>query len=440
LFKFDPLDRISNIHSVGSYPAPSQSNVFDENFVYDDIGNLRQRSVNTGSGVNVSYEYGQNAGPHAVTKANADAYHYDAAGNQSFWASADGSSRTIGYSSANLPVSITLAGTPNPSSISFQYDASNNRTVRQDSSGNSLTQVGGLYERRVNGSQTTNVFYIPGPDGDVTAQVLLAGQGNGETYFFNADGLGSVQTVTDNSGAALEQLWYEPFGQTINPTNPGSRAAPPLTSVRKDFTGHLKDDDLDLIDMTGRVYDPNISHFLTADPFTQNPARSESLNRYSYGWNNPFKWTDPSGYKNETLTGYDCSDHMSSDVNGTPDAGSNGGLISCVGVGWDVDTAEPEVSIKTNAFSVKPFGLKYTGASVSRSGKTESGGWYDPNTKFGTWTKTETGVYDVSVLKGSLSLTSLPTLEIAELSYTSKSQTTLLEAVAGSQEERSTPK
>jgi RHS repeat-associated protein len=446
-FKFDPLDRIYNVHSVGFRyivcPAcpkaqPSQTsanfgeiNVFDENFVYDDIGNLRQKVINTGSGTSVSYQYGQNAGPHALTQANVDTYHYDPAGNQTQWASANGSSRTIGYNSANLPVSITLGSNaaPNPLSVAFQYDANNNRVVRQDSSGNSFTQVGGLYEQRASGSQTTNVFYLPGPEGRIIGQVLRgSGQGSGQTYYFNTDALGSLQTVTDNSGAALEQLWYEPFGQTIDPTNPGNRVTPNLTSTRQDFTSHFKDSDLDLIDMIGRVYDPNVAHFLTADPFVQDRVRSESLNRYSYGWNNPLKWTDPSGYENEPLAGFDCSGGMSNDLNGTPDAGSNGGFVSCVGLGWDADSDEPELSLKTNSFVINNLGVQFTGASVDRAGKSESAAKYDPATELGTFTKSEGGGYGITVLKGEVSLTSLPTLEIAELEATSGSNTRLFEA------------
>jgi hypothetical protein len=48
--------------------------------------------------------------------------------------------------------------------------------------------------------------------------------------------------------------------------------------------------------MNGRVYDAGIGRFLSADPFVQSPLNSQSLNRYSYVWNNPLSATDPSGY------------------------------------------------------------------------------------------------------------------------------------------------
>jgi hypothetical protein len=48
--------------------------------------------------------------------------------------------------------------------------------------------------------------------------------------------------------------------------------------------------------MNGRVYDPEVGRFLSADPFIQAPYNSQSYNRYSYVLNNPLKYVDPSGY------------------------------------------------------------------------------------------------------------------------------------------------
>jgi hypothetical protein len=48
--------------------------------------------------------------------------------------------------------------------------------------------------------------------------------------------------------------------------------------------------------MNGRVYDPEIGRFLSADPFVQAPETTQSFNRYSYVDNNPLSATDPSGF------------------------------------------------------------------------------------------------------------------------------------------------
>ena len=48
--------------------------------------------------------------------------------------------------------------------------------------------------------------------------------------------------------------------------------------------------------MNGRVYDPQLGRFLSADPFVQFALSSQGYNRYTYANNNPLSFTDPSGY------------------------------------------------------------------------------------------------------------------------------------------------
>jgi hypothetical protein len=48
--------------------------------------------------------------------------------------------------------------------------------------------------------------------------------------------------------------------------------------------------------MNGRVYDPLIGRFMSADPYIQAPDDLQSHNRYAYVMNNPLNLDDPSGY------------------------------------------------------------------------------------------------------------------------------------------------
>ncbi|WP_198411406.1 RHS repeat-associated core domain-containing protein, partial [Marinimicrobium alkaliphilum] len=65
------------------------------------------------------------------------------------------------------------------------------------------------------------------------------------------------------------------------------------------YTDHEHLDEVGLIHMNGRIYDPKLARFVQADPIVQNPGTTRSLNRYSYVWNNPLNATDPSGYTKE---------------------------------------------------------------------------------------------------------------------------------------------
>ena len=50
-----------------------------------------------------------------------------------------------------------------------------------------------------------------------------------------------------------------------------------------------------LINMNGRLYDPLVGRFLSPDNYVQSPDFTQSFNRYAYCWNNPLRYTDPSG-------------------------------------------------------------------------------------------------------------------------------------------------
>jgi RHS repeat-associated protein len=48
--------------------------------------------------------------------------------------------------------------------------------------------------------------------------------------------------------------------------------------------------------MQGRIYDPTVGRFMTADPIVQSPFWSQGLNRYAYVFNSPMNLVDPSGF------------------------------------------------------------------------------------------------------------------------------------------------
>ncbi|RXK32091.1 hypothetical protein A6g_02995, partial [Bacillus velezensis] len=74
------------------------------------------------------------------------------------------------------------------------------------------------------------------------------------------------------------------------------------TSTRRGFTGHEHLEESGLVHMNGRVYDPVIGRFLSADIVYQDTANAQAYNRYSYGWNNPFASVDPTGYALEDIS------------------------------------------------------------------------------------------------------------------------------------------
>ena len=79
------------------------------------------------------------------------------------------------------------------------------------------------------------------------------------------------------------------------------RASDPLLPIipaltNRGFTGHEHIDEMGFIHMNGRVYDPSIGRFLSADPTIQHPYNTQDYNRYSYTTNNPLKYVDMNGF------------------------------------------------------------------------------------------------------------------------------------------------
>jgi len=102
------------------------------------------------------------------------------------------------------------------------------------------------------------------------------------------------ESIADASGKLLQTLSYDAWGRRRN-ANDWADYSVTAGMFDRGFTGHEHLDEFGLINMNGRVYDPYLARFLSPDPFVQAPDYSQNFNRYSYAWNNPLKYTDPSG-------------------------------------------------------------------------------------------------------------------------------------------------
>ena len=61
------------------------------------------------------------------------------------------------------------------------------------------------------------------------------------------------------------------------------------------YTGHEHLNYFGFINMNGRMYGYSSGRMFSPDNYVQAPDFTQSYNRYSYCWNNPLKYTDPSG-------------------------------------------------------------------------------------------------------------------------------------------------
>ena len=87
------------------------------------------------------------------------------------------------------------------------------------------------------------------------------------------------------------------------------------TTFDRGFCMHEHYRDFGLINMNGRMYDPVVGRMLSPDIVIQNPKYSQSYNRYTYCFNNPLRFTDPSGYVVTIPPEYLLMNLYSTDIN-----------------------------------------------------------------------------------------------------------------------------
>lgn len=115
-------------------------------------------------------------------------------------------------------------------------------------------------------------------------------------YYTYTDFQGSLIALTDANGGELERFAYDPWGVRRSPDNWTEKDNRSSRIVDRGYTGHEHLDAFGIINMNGRVYDPLTAQFLSPDPILTDAGNWLDYNRFGYCLNNPFRYTDPSGY------------------------------------------------------------------------------------------------------------------------------------------------
>ena len=301
-YNYDSVSHLlSVLHQAGSTTLDGAS------YGYDYAGN-RTSKTNYLNGITSNYGYDAIYELQQVTQGGSttESYSYDAVGNRL---------SSLGMNPYSYNPSNELTATP---SGSYTYDANGN--TLSDPSGksytwdfeNRLTQaivpgtgtVTFKYDpagRRIQKSSpfgTTNYLY-DGPNlleevdtvGNLLARYnqekavdeALSEWRSGTTTYYQADGLGSITSLSNSTGTLSSTYTYDSFGKLIAST--GTPINPFL------YTGREFDSEADLYEYRFRYYDPQIGRFISEDPIQ---FRS-GLNFYRYVLNNPALLVDPFG-------------------------------------------------------------------------------------------------------------------------------------------------
>jgi RHS repeat-associated protein len=180
----------------------------------------------------------------------------------------------------NRLTSVTLPGTGG--TVSFRYDPFGRRIYKSSSSGTSVFAYDAdnpIEETNASGSAVTR--YIQTDDLDEPLAMLRTST----TSYYEADGLGSITSMSSGAGSLAQTYTYDSFGHQTSSS--GSLTNP------FQYTAREWDSEINLYFYRARFYDPQTGRFLSEDPLAG--GEDAKPNFYAYASNDPVDRFDPTG-------------------------------------------------------------------------------------------------------------------------------------------------
>ena len=279
-FDYDDLNRVHYTYL----------NSTTQTFEYDAAGNILSK---TGAG---TYTYPGVDNPtyrtvsvhaHGASTIGGGSFSYDYNGNV-----LSGAGRKITWKTFDMPE--TISNTAGTISSTFTYGPEHQRTYQSKSGGSSVIYAG-VQEVETSGGTVKVKTYWPNGIG-LEIDTITSSATTTDLMYVHKDRLGSPVLITNQNGAAVEQLAYDTWGKRRLPDSSGTPNSLDGVIDNRGFTGHEMLDQFDLVHMNGRVYDPLTGRFLSGDALVGDPVNGQNYNRYSYVLNNPTNLTDPTGF------------------------------------------------------------------------------------------------------------------------------------------------
>jgi len=306
-FFYDDLNRLTDgyrFNNATQSCANTTGNIEHNIMQYDGRGNITQKDGHIYS-YNTALAGSIGNSPHQVQSKGSQSFVYDGLGNNitttSFASPNHGLiTRNIQYTTFDKVEHIYLGSISNPGEEAFyKYDTSNNRYARVDINATGEKKVtffiGSTEIQYSNNGQLKHKRQL--------GNFAIVEETNGistDRYLFT-DHLGSVDKITNATGGLIQSMSFSAWGERRDPTDWDIDITPSTLSslnqyTNSGFTGHEMVDAFGIINMGGRIYDATLGRMLQSDPFVQDPTNTQSFNRYTYVFNNPLSYTDPSGY------------------------------------------------------------------------------------------------------------------------------------------------
>jgi RHS repeat-associated protein len=312
------LKSISTMRSSGTETLLSLAYEYSAGGNIKSIDDLVASPSITSPGMTTSYTYTTNDKPHAVRSSlPGGSYDYDNNGNMVSDRADHVKNITYDYDN-RLQSVINSQGT-----TTFVYDGTGTRVKKIGPNGE-YVYIGKYYQCK----DGMCIKYIYG------GGALIANKIGTDIEYYHQDHLGSTRVVTNDISEDMGSISYYPFGETLI-------ASGALWNVDHKYTSQELDSETDLYFYNARYYNPALGRFISADTIVPEPGNSQSLNRYSYVYNNPLNFNDPTGHWRFSVSfhfwvgfhySYDSKGHHSSFGVGA----GNGSGVSFGNAGWNL--------------------------------------------------------------------------------------------------------
>ena len=307
-YNYDPLSRLlSVLHQAGSVTLDGVAYAYDaagnrtaktvlpagltSTYAYDPTYQLTRVTRSSDAKITERYTYDavdnrlyQPGAPYTYNESNQMTsregvpYTYDANGNTTSKTNRDGTT-SYAWDFENRLTSVTK---PDGTVVSFQYDPFGRRIRKSSPTGTTIyVYDGDNINEELNASGNLGERYTQGPGIDEP----LVGQRQPLIFYYEADGLGSITSLTNPDGTVAATYTYESFGFLREST--GS-----ATNWFR-YTARQFDSSTALYYYRARYYDPMTGRFLSEDPI----GTSGALDLYLYVSNNPVNRVDAFGLK-----------------------------------------------------------------------------------------------------------------------------------------------
>ena len=298
IYTYNLADELTSLNNKISGGAT----ISKHDYTYDNVSNRLTHVITAAANKNYTYIYNNIYELTGVTGSETSAYAYDKLGNR---ITANGTA----YATNNLNQYTTVGGVARSydnngnltgdGANTYGYDVES-RLKTFSKTGTTASYKYDAFNRRVSKTvNSTTIYYVYDGDdiieersstgalnadwvhGDNIDEPLTMKRG-ANTYYYFADGLGSIRQLTNAAGAVQEAYTYNSYGLLA--------AAPGIVNPFT-YTGREYDSESGNYYYRARTYSPVLGRFLQRDPI----GYYDSMNIYKYVHNNSIRYTDPFG-------------------------------------------------------------------------------------------------------------------------------------------------